>query len=139
VQSNTESGEYCEKCAILLASQGFKVTRLEDNRPTKLLTSGQEQLAIDNPTRRLEMNRFLEDLKHIGQLVRSKKSEVEDQLAQSHRHYQQQEQLINDYYKTLMMCIEEHKNKTLEGLVFARSSSEMPAVQLSQMFDQSLS
>lgn len=36
------------------------------------------------------------------------------------------------------MCLEDHKIKILEELAFAKSSSEMPAIQLSQMFDQSL-
>jgi hypothetical protein len=63
---------YCEKCAILLASQGFKVVKIEEAG----MVMGQQQQqqegldVLDNHPRRVEISRFLSDLdklvEHIG-------------------------------------------------------------------------
>jgi hypothetical protein len=74
VTANTEYGEYCEKCAILLASQGFKVVKMED-RPLKMMNSngGNPIMEIDNPMRRAEISHFIEELKQTTVFIRDKK------------------------------------------------------------------
>jgi hypothetical protein len=106
------------------------------------MSSGQVEnphLAIENALRRAEMGRFIEDIKRTAQMIRNKKTELENELTHSHHFYQRQEQLIEDYYSTLMAGMEEHRHKTLEALSFSRASSEHPIIQLSHLFDQSLS
>lgn len=49
---------YCEKCAILLASQGFKVQRMQEEQPVQ---QSIEPRPFDNQRQR-EIDVFLKDL-----------------------------------------------------------------------------
>jgi hypothetical protein len=106
-----------------------------------MLSSGQvdnPHFTIENPSRRAEMMRFIDDIKRNAQMIKSKKVELDNELTHSNHFYQQQEQLIEDYYSPLMIALEEHKRKTLDALNFSKASNEHPIIQQSQLFDQSI-
>jgi hypothetical protein len=70
---------YCEKCAILLASKGFPVNRINTGESMEI-----------NP-RKEEVNNFLEELEGVMGLLAKKQQQLNGTIGNAFEVYQEEE------------------------------------------------
>jgi hypothetical protein len=102
--SEEESLYYCEKCAILLASQGFTVMKL----------GGSDSVEI-NP-RKEEVDGFLADLESTMSSLGKKSQAIGGQVGSALQALQEEEAKVEEYYGHFYEIIDEHKRRVLEEL-----------------------
>jgi hypothetical protein len=101
--SEEESLYYCEKCAILLASQGFTVMRLNENSSS-----------IELNPRKEEVNSFLGDLENTMNSLGKKSQSISTHINLAFRSLQEEEAKVEEYYSHFYEIIDEHKRRVLE-------------------------
>lgn len=85
--SEEESLYYCEKCAILLASQGFTVMKL----------NGTESSIEVNP-RKEEVDTFLNDLETTMTSLSKKSQTINSHITSAMQSLQEEEAKVEEYY-----------------------------------------
>ena len=102
--SEEESLYYCEKCAILLASQGFTVMRLNEG----------SSVAV-NP-RKEEVDSFLNELETTMASLGKKSQGIGSNIKQALSSFEEEEAKVEEYYSHFYEIIDEHKRRVLEEL-----------------------
>lgn len=103
--SEEETLYYCEKCAILLASQGFSVA--------KLPATGD---SFDGNPRKEEIDCFLAELEVVMAALVKKQQGVNSNLACASQIYREEEAKVEEYYGHFYEIIDELKRRVLEEL-----------------------
>lgn len=134
ISIDDEDMPYCEKCAILLASQGFKVSKCDETSSSSMMAAGPSISASNvsllddnNHPRRQELGSFLGDLETVMQVLGNKKNELEGTIAKSESSFQQQITSLGSYYNQIIEDITSHR-KAVETALIEQKSQAMGSI-----------
>ena len=109
METEDEQLPYCQKCSILLASQGFKLVKLQAEEENPL-----DQL--ENNPRRRQIQDFLDKLDGTNQKLDYLRTDIASKLANNRRDLEEKVQQVEAYYQCFMDAIERHKCETVQLL-----------------------
>jgi hypothetical protein len=123
VYSDDETLPYCEKCAILLASQGFKVARME----VEPIGEGEGDNPLDlleNHPRKTEITKFISELERMTEHLNRQKGESQLNLQRIDQDFEEQKERVDSYYHHLIEILEIHRESVIEDLEMSRAEAQ---------------
>jgi hypothetical protein len=117
---------YCEKCAILLASQGFSVVKLNTGESMEI-----------NP-RKEEIDSFLGELDNVNGLLGKKKQLLNGDINCALQVLQEEEARVEEYYGQFYEIIDELKRRVLEELKEEYEASIRPTNEAVSRLDNAI-
>lgn len=138
VYSDDETLMYCEKCAILLASQGFKVVKIDaEGQAQHPVGDGLE--VLDNHPRKIEISRFLSDLDKLVEHMIKQKAGSNSEVARVENEHQEQVDRVNNFYQYLFEALQNHKDTVLEAVEQGKAEAEGAIRKSFQTLDECIS
>lgn len=108
---------YCEKCAILLASRGFEVQKIE-------ASSGRCTPKVKKASRDDELNSFLETVEEKIQALQNKGAEVSGMMESLDQVMEERAMEGEELFETILEIVEKQKKRFMESLYLKRKHAE---------------